>query len=74
MLKDIQNSLIERIKKELENDRNLESIQELLCKQFYQIIKPFQYTISIILLIVLCTFILNIINIIMFMTFMKKYY
>lgn len=62
MIDDLKNSILESIHSELENNDNIHQIQNTI----YNIVKPYQYIISLFLFLVLLTFILNVITIMCF--------
>ena len=63
MLEDIQDEIIDNIKKEFEKNKNIEKFQSLTYKLIYNTLKPFKYIASLIILLIIITFFMNIINI-----------
>ena len=63
MLEDIQDEIIDNIKKEFEKNKNIEKFQSLTYQLIYNTLKPFKYIASLIILLIIITFFMNIINI-----------
>lgn len=56
--------IFENIKSELDKNKNVEKIQETVYRLIYDILKPFRFTIALLIFLILLTFILNVVNIV----------
>lgn len=59
----LDDSLFEDLKSELDKSGNIEKIQETMYNLLYKLLKPFRYIISLLIFLIVMTFILNVVNI-----------
>ena len=62
MLGDIQKEILENIQLELENSDNIQKIQGIIKQIIDYFLKPFQYSISTIAILIILIFIMTIFN------------